>query len=355
MKAKLKVSSFIALFICIALLTACGSSDPSASGNGGSTGSTNLSIATHQPGIFFHSAGSALASVVSEQSDEVNITVRPYAGTTAWMSLVNNNDVDLGITEAANLALALEGKGDFQENKNIRTLFVSGQLRMAGYTVREDSGINSLKDLKGKRVATGYNGDLIIQSLLELQLHSVGLTLDDIRKVPVSDVGSGLNALRENRVDAVFTGNPTVGAFLEVDDAIGIKGLNFGDISPENFDKFPADLLAAMDEAVPTLTPVVHNGGFIKEDTVIYQFPVGLISSTHVSEEVVYEITKTVWENHEQLHRGFAWFESWTPETMFRPDPPAPYHDGAIKFFKEQGLWTDEAEAHHQELLKLVQ
>ncbi len=343
--------------LSMGLLTACGgSSDSSASSKEGSAAqSIQLSIATHQPGIFYHTTGSAIAGVVSEKHPSINVTVRPYAGTTAWMSLVNNNQVNLGITEAANMRLALEGAGDFQRNANIRALIISGKLKMSGYTVRKDSGINSLSDLKGKRVATGYNGDMIIQSLLNLQLQSVGLTWDDVKKVPVTDVGSGLNALRENRVDAVFTGNPTVGAFLEADDAIGIKALNLGNIAPEQIDQFPKGFREEMDKQIPTLEPVVYKGGFIKEDTVIYEYPVGIATSTHLSEEVGYELVKTLWENYEALHRAFGWFESWTPETMYMENPPVPYHDGAIKFFKEKGLWTDEAEKNHQELLKLTQ
>ena len=270
------------------------------------------------------------------------------------MSLVNQGSVDFGITEAANVRLALEGSGNFKKNKDIRVLYVSGQLKMAGYTVREDSGINSLRDLKGKRVAVGYNGDIIIQNLLELQLKSVGLSMDDIKPVPISDVGSGVSALRENRVDAVFTGDPTVGVFLELDDAVGIRALNLGDIRPEQFDQFPSELRNLMNEMVPTLEPVVHKAGFIKEETIIYQFPVALVSSVHVTDEVVYEIMKTLWEHYEELHKIFPWFTSWTPETMFRPDPPAPYHEGAVQFFKDQGLWTEEVERNHQELLRLA-
>ncbi|MCL7748535.1 TAXI family TRAP transporter solute-binding subunit [Halalkalibacter alkaliphilus] len=342
-----KLTMALLLGVGAIALTACGGSNSTT----GETDNSNLSVATNPSGLFFNSVGSAIASVVSDGSS-VNMTVRPYVGATQWLPLLNENQVNFGVSEEPNVYWAVNGEGMFNEAyQNVRSIASVGRLNMSGYTVRKDSGIEKLSDLKGKRIAAGYNGEWIIQYLLEAQLASVGLTSDDVTLVTIADNNAGMDALREGRVDAVFTGNPSQGAFLEMDNAIGIKALNYADVTPGELDQKKDELVKQMQEFVPSLEPVVVNGGIIKEDTVIYRFGVTLVSSTHVSEEAVYDITKTLWEQHAELTKIFGWFEGLTPEDMFNPVPSAPYHDGAIKYFKEEGIWTDEAEQHHQKLI----
>ncbi|WP_227935257.1 TAXI family TRAP transporter solute-binding subunit [Alkalihalobacillus deserti] len=346
-----KLTTIMFLIVVTGVMTACGGSDSAT----GETENSNLSVATNPSGLFFNSAGSAIASVVSDHSS-VNVTVRPYVGATQWLPLLNESHVNLGVSEEPNVYWAVNGEGMFNEShQNIRTIASIGMLNMSGYTVRENSGIEKLSDLKGKRVAAGYNGEWIIQYLLKAQLASVGLTSDDVTLVTIADNNAGLDALREGRVDAVFTGNPTQGAFLELDNAIGITALNYADVSPDELDIYKDDLVKDMQKFVPSLEPVVVKGGIIKEDTVIYRFGVTLVSSNQVSDEEAYEITKALWEHYEELPKIFGWYKDLTPDKMFNPAPSAPYHSGAIEYFKEAGIWTDEADEYHQELMNSIE
>lgn len=352
------ISLFLILMLASLMLFACGSSKSSENGKETSSSSgseeSNVSIGTYQPGIAYHTAASGLASVITDNSN-INATIRPFSGPKAWYPLMDKGEIDLGYTDFK-VNWAIQGiNGNKVKTPNIRTIAIGNNIPMVGYTVREDSGINSLKDLKGKNVAFLTASPESFNPLLEVQLNSVGLTWDDVKKVPVSDIAQGIDALREGRVDATFMGTPTVGLFLEVENAIGIKGLNLADVTPDKFNEFPEDLREKMVEKNPGLEPVVNDSGFLGESTVIYQEPTVLVGSAKLSDEVAYETVKTLFENYEKLHPIFTWLEDWNPEQMFRPDPPAPYHPGAIKYFKEQGIWTDEAEKNHEELMKLVQ
>src|SRR5690625_1096178 len=223
---------FMLITLVVLLLSACTSSGD---GDNGSLDNQNISIATFQPGIAFHTMASGIASVISDNSS-INATVRPFAGPKSWYPLMENGEVDLGTTEFL-VKHAVLGLEEYDEkHTNIRSVVMGNNVPMVGYGVKEDSGINSLSDLKGKNVAFYTATPESFNPYLEIQLNSVGLTWDDVNQVQVSDIGDGLEALREGRVDAAFIGDPNAGVFIELDNAIGIKGLNLADVEPENFD-----------------------------------------------------------------------------------------------------------------------
>ncbi|SDJ08173.1 TAXI family TRAP transporter solute-binding subunit [Alteribacillus bidgolensis] len=315
----------------------------------------SLNMGAHQPGIAYHSAASGIASVVSEYSN-TKLTVKPFSGPNAWMPLLNNGEIDLGILSYPDAGWALKGENGYPEkNSNLRILMNGNNIVTSGLTVRTGSGIKEVEDLEGKRVASDYSGNQILSNILKAQLASAGLTVDDVEKVPVTDVGSGLNALREKRVDAVFTGTPTVAAFTEMDTTTDIDALNWAGVSPDEIEHFPQDIVDEMNEFVPGVQPETFDGGILNSKKTLVSYPIVLGASAQLSEDAAYEVVKTLWNNYESLHSQFSWLETWEPEQMFNEDPPAPYHPGAVKFFKEQEVWTDKVEQRQKELLEKVE
>ncbi|UOQ94750.1 TAXI family TRAP transporter solute-binding subunit [Halobacillus shinanisalinarum] len=348
-----KIYSVVVIVLSCLILAGCGSKEAH-SGSKSDSVDHLISIGAHQPGIAYHSTASGIATVVTSHSD-LKMTVKPFSGSNAWMPLLNSGEIDFGILSYPDAKWALKGINGYPEkSKNVRLLVRGNNIVISGFTVRANSGIEKVKDLKGKRVAANYSGNQIIPRVLEAHIASAGLTWDDVQMVPVTGVGAGVNALRENRVDAAFTGTPTVSTFLEADTAIDIDGLNWGGVSPENIDEFPKDVTREMQSLVPNIKPTVFNNGFLNEKTILAQYPIALIGSSKVSEETAYRLTKVLWGHYKKLHSQFTWLQTWTPEQMFDPNPSVPYHPGAIKFFKEQGLWTEEAEQKQGELLKSI-
>ncbi|SDJ08586.1 TAXI family TRAP transporter solute-binding subunit [Alteribacillus bidgolensis] len=336
------------------LLGACGNGgETNSASETQSSGGGSYSIATLPETTAFYETGSGISSVVGEHSS-VNMSVSPYAGIMSWIPLLQEGEVDFGLSQYATLSYNYEGHEpkEYEEKKNLRTVMYGNNAVLTGIAVREDAGIESISDLKGKKVASDFPGDDGVGALVEVVLQSVGLSWDDVEKVPVSNAPAGLEALRNGEVDAAFAGTPTQGSILEIDEVAGIKALNFGEVPPEEFDEFPEELHELMNTYNPGLEPVLFEGGFIEEEKIIYQYPIILATATHVPEGAVYEITKALWENDKELHSYGNWLKEWNSETMFNPYPPAPYHDGAIKFFKEEGVWTEEAEEYHQDLLQ---
>lgn len=374
----------LALVVAMLTLTACGTtpaSTPQAPASGSTaqpaaeapaSGSTaepaagsgtqdevksSVSIGTHPQGASYNVTGAGIAKVVSEHTP-VKITVKPFAGPNAWMPLLNSGELDLGVIAAPDAGWAFNGVNGFKEpSKNVRTLIYGNYLTLPGFTIRQDANISKVADLKGKPVAAGYAGNQIIHLVLEAQLATVGLSWDDVVGVPVTDIAAGMKAVRENRAIAAFGGAPSTAPALEVDSAVTLTNLSFGDWDPNDIANFPADMLAEMRKRIPGAAATLVKGGtgWVKRDSVGISYPIILVANAQLSDATAYEIVKGLWENDTELHPISDWLAGWKKETFFNPVPPTPYHPGAIRFFKEVGVWTDEAEKNHQELLQQAQ
>ena len=361
-----KYISLISIIMLLSvLLVACSSEGSSNTGKSSSSDGDkatsegvkeNVILGTHPQGSAYNSTSAGIAKVLSTKSS-IKASIKPYAGTNAFFPLVDDGQIDMGLSSAPDLVWGIKGEFGYKNaHKNIRTLVIGNYPPTNGLIVREDSGISKTADLKGKRIASGYAGNQVAQSLVELHLKSVGLTWDDVEAVPVASPTAGLEALRDGRVDAAMGSSPLTAAAIETDAAVGgLKVLNIADVSPEDFDNFPEEVAAEIAEGIPGTRPFVYQGGgFVEEPVIIFEYPVILNASTNMSDETAYEIVKTLFENYEELHPVFSWLKEWSDKSMFEEKPPAPYHPGAIKYFKEKGLWTEDAEKYNEELLQLV-
>ncbi|WP_180994162.1 TAXI family TRAP transporter solute-binding subunit [Bacillus sp. Marseille-P3661] len=354
------------LFMSLIMLVACSGQqetntdnnkgESENSGSGGGNG-VNVSIASHPQGSVYNSVATGVASILSKNGQN-KAAVTPYEGPNAWIPLLNQGDVELGVASVPDVAWAFRGESTYDQNKNVRMLVRGNPMFTAGYTVREDSEIQSTSDLKGRKATSDYAGNQIVVNILEAQLRGVGLGWDDIVKVPVPSSVAGMEALQTGNADAVFAGSITSPTIMEVNNAIGVRVLNFADVTVEQVknNDIPEKVMKPLTELVPGTTLAVRTEGILDgEETVVTQYPTMLASYSDISDDVAYDIVKTLFENYEELHPIHAALKLWVPEQMFDPNPAVPYHPGAIKYFKEIGVWTDEVQALQDELLKLAE
>lgn len=340
---KIKNIFFVSILISISLslLSACNSTSAS--------NEESVNIATNPTGQGYNGAGTGIAEVLYSNSDMM-VSIRPYTGPISWMHIFQNEqEVNQGFLSLPEAVWAYNGENVFDESDNVRAL-VKGNFNVSGgYVVRQDSGINSLKDLKGKKVATDYPGNPIVNDILSADLNSVGLSFGDVEAVPTSDPNAGLQALREGRVDAAFTGSPLAAGVLELHTNNPIKALPYGDYDATEFDNLPDQVTEELQEFIPGADLTLFEGGYVEEETILIRYPTVLIGSSELlSEEEAYNTVKALWENYEEMHSAHSWLKSWNPDTMFDPDIGVPYHEGAIKYYKEIGVWNDEAETNQQ-------
>jgi hypothetical protein len=89
----------------------------------------------------------------------------------------------------------------------------------------------------------------------------------------------------------------------------------------------------------------------VKNDVWVMETPIYLATHKGFSDEAVYQIAKTVWQNQKELAAIHPKFKQWTSEVMVSPEVSIPYHPGAVRFYKEVGAWPDAMEAAQKKLL----
>lgn len=314
-----------------------------------------VGIGTHPVGGSYYACGTAIARLISEKT-QIRAVAQPFAGPNAWMPFMQSGKLEMGLLSAFDAGCAYTGSyGYDQPNPNVRLVLSGNVERNCTLSVLKRSRITKITDLKGKRVGTNYGGNRMFHNMSEAMLKSVGMTWKDVVPVGVPDFQSSIRMLREGRIDAGATGGTTTPAAIELHTALGIKVLAFGDLRLEDMAKgVPADKQALLDDLVPGTFPTIAKAGVgvIEEDTVLISYPIYLAASTNLSEDAVYIILKTIWENYTDLHPVHPWLKGWKPETMPVSNQPAPYHNGAVKFYKEKGVWTDTMQKKQDKLFK---
>lgn len=312
-----------------------------------------FSIGTHPIGASYHGMGVGLAKVLSEKTKH-RFIVKPYAGTNAWMPLLDSGEVQFASINGLDVAWAYAGEVGFDKPYRGFRLVVQGNLPIVTIGVRRDSGIEKLADLRGKRVASNYGGNQVISRYFDNYLYSAKMSWDDVKATPVPDIVSGMRALRESRVDAAFFGDPNNPASLEAHSAVGLRALDFADLSPEKIDQIPPSVMANLKKTLPSASIVKgrKGHGILDRDVSLVQVSIYFAANQKVSTDTVYEITKALFENDKELQPHHPWLRTWKAETMINEDPPAPYHEGAIRYFKEIGKWTPVLEANQKKLLE---
>lgn len=299
----------------------------------------SIAIGTNPAGTGAHALGSGLASVVSKATS-VTGKVQPYNGPNAWMTLLDNGELEFGIINILDVKMAATGTGNYKKAYPSVRVAMGGVFPFtAGLVVRDKSDIKQVADLKGKRMAWDYGGHAINQTWVLAMLETGGLGPNDVVQVRVSNLNDGVRAVAEGKVDASISALG-IGLVEEVNAMEPIRFLS----------------LPSTDAANKVLAPygasIVKSGKAtgVKGDTHVIGYPLHLISSTQVGENTVYTMVKTWWENLGQLETLHPLFKRWGKDHQALTNFTVPYHPGAIKFYKEVGAWTAKHDARLKEI-----
>ena len=276
--------------------------------------------------------GRTMAAAISEASP---LQVRPQelANTADYIPLVNAGELEFGIANVVQYTYAATGTGmsEGRPNDNLRMVSTLMPFRVS-YIVRDDSDIQSLADLAGKRVpafADGALGDYVNKAFLG----TAGLTMDDVEGVAVPNFPRMWASFAEGSTDVTIV---VVGAAnsREFDATFGIRYLSF-EATPET--------TAALNEYLPQayfseLTPESGIPG-IDAPTNINIFDYVFFASAATPDDIVYTATKALWESEAALLAGGPFWLGFEKERM-GVDNGREYHPGAIKFYEEMGVWN---------------
>ena len=292
----------------------------------------NLSIATGGTGGVYYPLGGGMASVLSKYVPGMQATAEVTGGSVDNLRLIDSGKPYIALAMADASQDAYRGEDKFKGHKvPLRTLMVLYPNRMHVVTV-EGTGINTMKDLKGKRVSTGSPGSATEVMAFRV-IEASGLDKDKDMKRERLGVAESVNAIKDKKIDAFFWvgGLPTAAVTdLAATPGVKIKLIDHTDTVPAMNKKY-GNLY--VEDAIPKTT--YHGMDRDNKQATVWNI---LITHEKMSDQAAYNIVKAIFEKRDELiavHKEAANFKL---ENQKAATSPIPYHSGAIKYFNEKGI-----------------
>lgn len=323
-----------------AAIIGCGNTD------GGGAPAEQIAIASNPPGTNVYTVAAALAKLIQEEQGQ-RATLRPFQGSSVYLPMLQRGEVALGLNTNIDGYLSFRGLPPYNAPmRNLRTLGMVFPLNIM-FMVRADSDLVSIQDLRGQRVVVTFRANAALEQLHRGILATGGLDFDDIQALTVAGVPEAVTALQEGRADAVPIGLGT-SLGLQVNAALsdGIRYLTMGEDEARLAEIMPGT-------RVITVQPsdrIVGVPGPIRVSSV----PDMLNTGVHMSDELAYEITRTIHLNWESLRADLSQLRGMSAADLAPSDNMLPYHPGAVRYYRETGLWTEAHEANQTALLEMA-
>ncbi|MCX7150493.1 MAG: TAXI family TRAP transporter solute-binding subunit [Rhodocyclales bacterium] len=291
---------------------------------------TNLSIGTGGTGGVYYPLGGGMANILTKNVPGWQVTAEVTGASVDNMKLINTGKTDVGFTMADTAWEAYLGIDKFKDNKvPVRTLVVLYPNRTHVVTV-EGTGINSMADLKGKRISVGSPGSGTEILALRL-LDAYGLT-NEVKRERLS-VAESVNAIKDRKIDAfIWSGGLPTAAVTDLAATPGtkIKLIDHSDaIDAMNKKHGP---LYVKDE-IPQATYT----GMSKPASILTVWNL-LTVSEKMPDSVAYTIVKTLFDHKPDLVTVHKEATNLSLEFQTNSHSPIPFHPGAMKYFAEKGL-----------------
>lgn len=299
----------------------------------GAAWAQTVSISTLPPGSINNVQTQAIAKVVQKAAG-MQMRVVTFNSPNASMGAVQAGQAAFTFMSNDELGIAVRGREEYKGKPmdKLRLAAVVFPFKV-GILVRKDSGINSVADLKGKRFPVGWQGFPQGIALSNAILATAGLSLDDTNGVPTANLLRAADDFKAGRLDAtVFAiGAPKM---AEVDAAVNIKFLNL-----ENTDKTRTAMAAVRPEyTIASQAPMPQLNGVIGT-TNLMQYAMTVGTSADTDEETVYKLVKALYQNKDALVASHPSFMAMNPAQLAIQHEGINFHPGAIRFYKEVGIW----------------
>jgi TRAP transporter TAXI family solute receptor len=291
-----------------------------------------MSIGTGGTGGVYYPLGGAVANVLSKSLPNVQATAEVTGGSVDNLKLIKTGQSELGLTMADAALDALKGQDKFKNNPvGLQALLVVYPNRMHVVTV-EGSGINTMADLKGKRVSTGSPGSATEVMAFRV-IEASGLDKDKDMTRERLGVAESVNAVKDRKIDAFFWvgGIPTAA----VTDLAATPGLKMKLIDHSE----AVDKMNAKYGKLYTASKI-KGGSYpgVDKDNAIAEVWNLLVTGDKMSNDDAYTIVKTLVEKKADLVAVHKEAASFSLENQVQERSPIPFHPGALKYFKEKGV-----------------
>ncbi len=282
----------------------------------------------------YYPTGGAIAKIVNKKRDVYNIrcTVESTGGSVFNVNAVMAGDLEFGVVQSDRQYQAIKGEAEWSDKgpqADLRAVF-SIHPESVTLVAAVDTGIKDIADLKGKRVNIGNPGSGQRQNSIDA-LEAVGLNYETDLNAEGVKAAEAPGLLQDGRIDAFFytVGHPS-GAIKEA--TAGARKVAF--VSITGID----ELLAKYPYYAKSKIPVeLYPGAVNESDVDSFGVKATFVTSAKVPEDVVYAVTKEVFENFDEFKKLHPAYAVLTKEGMLE-GLSAEIHPGAMKYYKEVGM-----------------
>lgn len=281
----------------------------------------------------YYPTGGAIAKIVNAQKEKYNLraTVESTGASVFNINAVLSGDLDFGITQADRQYQAYKGLAEWEgkPQKDLRSVFALAPEAVT-LVVSEESGIKTLKDAKGKILNIGNPGSGNRQNAIDV-IAAEGLNYEKDLKAESVKAADAPRMMQDGRIDGFFytVGHPN------------------GNIKEATAGKRKARLVPITNvdsllQECPYYSRTVidisqYPEALNKENVPTVGMLATLVTSAKQPDDVVYAVTKEVFENLDEFKKLHPALASLTKESMLE-GLTAPLHPGAEKYYREIGL-----------------
>lgn len=333
-----KVLSLILALAMVFALVACGEKQPASDGDASSDGDKQpargnviMTFGTADTGGSMYPAGAAVSQVWTNNVEGVKCNTQTSTGSFQNCQDVSTGEVDVAVATSDVVLNAYNGTGKFADIGKLDNLRVIGAVYtsvLSGVTLKS-SGLTYIHDLLGKRVAVGPAASATENATLAafgvMGIDSSNTSLENL------GLGDGADSVGDGILDAAFgfAGLP-IGGQLNL---AATKEIQVLDMTQEEIDKVLAGNAAYIQTKIPA-------GTYTGQDSDANTFGVKclIIVTADMDADLVYDLCKAMNEHTEEMAAGNALLKDMTDPSFLCTQMPIPLHDGAQKYYSEQGL-----------------
>ncbi len=322
---------FAFLMVAILLVSVMAGCSSNTGTDAPKTETTYISIATGGTSGTYYPLGGAFAKIFNDNVPGVVANAQATGASVENMGLVSQGEAEIALIQnditfyAYNGTEVYEGKDKITNVRGMAMLYPE----VIQIVALKDSNINSVDDLKGKKVAIGAPGSGAEANARQI-LAAHGISYDDLAKADFLSFSEAADQLKNKQIDAAFVtaGLPTA-AITEVAQTTDIV------IVPITSAK-----ITELEKQYSFYTEVTVPGGTYKgqdADVKTTAVMAMLIVKADLSEDFVYELTKAMFENRQTIIDTHSRGNDITLETALK-GMPIDVHPGAQKYFDEKGI-----------------
>ncbi len=300
-----------------------------------------LRIGTSSSGSIYYTLAVGLSTMLTKQAG-IAATAEPVGGSSANVFALAADKIDLAVINAGAAYDGYHGERPFKR-KVAMGLIGQGQLAHRQLIVRVGSGIEKPEDLVGKTIIGKRPALPETEKITNALLKVYNIDPSKVKIVSTTNTGEVISALKSDTVDgAVIPGGRGASYLRSLSEDGKIK-----------FIDIPDDKIKAMQALLPKslLVTVLPANSYKGQTKAIKVFSLStyLVAASRVPDQTVYEVTKTLFDHIAEFHTFHGTAKAWTLEHTLT-DPGIPFHPGAIRYFKEKGIWTPALEKLQTEL-----